>query len=175
MEKKKRKSYQGNLQVLWDVDSKKHTKEIASISSPYNDRLRCRLHFEKNISRSSMIKLRVEFAGFTKQWKLSSSRLVYLHYSFKPLQSPWKISSRITWADIDNYDLRIAAFESDVLGRFRINSYFNQEVHTYLSVRYKFSFGLTIDLYNRYVFNKSKEEKSPWSHTLQIQYRLEFE
>lgn len=171
--KRKRKHYQVSLQLIWDSDRFKRNITTVNALEPFTQRIRCRMHFDKNIASHSNLKLRMEFAGNPLNWLRSNSRLIYVNYVFKPMQSPWKIATRITWSDIDNYDHRIAAFESDVLGRFRINSYFRKEVHTSISLRYKFRFGLTIDLYSRYIFqDKTQENLLPWSHTIQLQYRL---
>jgi hypothetical protein len=171
----KRKRFRTQLQLLYQRESQQQY-EIGPYSSRYNNLLRCRFHYERTLNTTWRLSGRWEISSRPGEIRSGSGQLVFWDCVYNPMQSPWRIATRVSWSAVPDYTLRISAFEYDVLGRFRIQAFSNEAIHHSLSLRYKTRFGLTVDLSGRAIYAGDFHEKRPqWNASLQLQYRLERE
>jgi len=173
LEYKVRKVLKMNLQTLVERDEQRLSDAGRDPASRYKELLRTRLHLEYLKSRNFKYRARVELSANPRSATRSAGILHYWDVIFKPLMSAFRLNARVTWTQIPDYNLRISAFENDVLGRFRITAFSSNALHFSFSTRYKFNANLTIDLNNRVSIESGNLNASKvWNHSIQLQYRL---
>lgn len=165
----KRRAHQSSLQWLLEKDEDPDIQPILFLKRSYRLLSRFRFHYEKTPNKNWRIMMRLEFSGDPRLWGKQFGHLLYWDLLYQPLESRWRLTGRFTWADIASYDWRISAFESDVLGRFRIYTYSAQMLGFNFSARRKFSDLLTLDWSSKLLL--PSDFSSPiWNHSLQLQF-----
>ena len=106
-----------------------------------------RTHISQQVSRTIMIRTRVEICIFSDQF-LNAPVNWYLFYTdigYKPVQSRFSGNIRIQSFEIKNYDARIYAYENDLLFVSSTPSYYNNGIRCYINVRAKTKVNILIN------------------------------
>lgn len=113
------------------------------------DQVSYRYNISYKLSDAISFRNRVEYTEFKLTGQgVEKGFLIYQDINYKPLSSPWSINFRYALFEMESYDARIYAYESDVLYAFSIPAYYNRGTRMYLTLRYKIRRG--IDLWLRY-------------------------
>lgn len=103
-----------------------------------------RARFQINWQANEMLELRIrtEWAGYTKADSMDNGLLVFADVIAKPIDK-LSATARLAWFNTDNYDSRIYAYENDVPQYFYIPAFYNKGLRYYLNCSYQISNGLT--------------------------------
>ena len=108
-------------------------------------KINTRLHFQTKIAKGLEWRSRLAFSFYDDSENLSKGFLLYQDLIFKPMGFPLDISTRFALFEMDNYDTRIYAYESDLLYSFSVPPYYNKGSRFYLNLRYKGIRNLTLE------------------------------
>lgn len=85
----------------------------------------------------------VSKVGYAAYWgqesPFSDGWLCYQDMVFAPQRVPLSLSARLAWFDVEDYEARLYAIESDLLYHYNNNMYQNQGIRAYLVLRYDVS------------------------------------
>lgn len=91
-----------------------------------------RIHFQTSMDRKVNLKTRLELSRFQESGQPTSfGYLLYQDVAWR-WGFRWRLTGRFAVFDIDNYDARIYAYESDILGFFSIPPYYRKGTRWYL-------------------------------------------
>ncbi|MCC6720820.1 MAG: helix-hairpin-helix domain-containing protein [Bacteroidia bacterium] len=102
----------------------------------YADKSSLRIHAEKVFSKSVTAKFRVEFAKYKSPLGvINKGNLMFADISFKTINFPISVNSRITFFNIDDYNARIYAVENDLLYTWSVPSFYNSGIKYYVMAK----------------------------------------
>jgi len=141
---------QGEYQITDDFSAylryKKETKpEDSRLESPgindvvreYMDRLR--MHFSYSLTEEIIFQDRLELALYEKEDVRQSGYLLYHDILYRPQNARMSFTFRYCMFDTEGYDSRIYLYEHDVLYAFRVPSFHDRGIRTYLNAKYSLS------------------------------------
>lgn len=110
------------------------------------NRFQGRLHFAYQINKAFEWRNRLDF-GFTDTEvnNRQTGFMIYQDFIYRPIASPWSMSSRIAFFNTDGYQVRFYNYENGLLYNFRIPAYYGRGTRMYLNLRYKGIRNLTIE------------------------------
>jgi hypothetical protein len=172
----KKRAYTFSFQTLIDRDAVRIDRLVEDQFSGIKEIMRIRIHYEHLLGKDGRISGRVEMSGDRKSNFRNFGSLAYGDIVYKPLGKRFRLAARLTWTQIPDYDLRISAFENDILGRFRIAAFSENAFHSSISFRFDLLRALKVDLHTRAVFSNSQVSSTPiWNHSIQVQYTIQKE
>lgn len=101
-------------------------------------KLNLRLQFNKIINYNLRLASRVEFVKYSHV-DSENGWLIYQDINWKPNNTPFSIYGRVAFFDIDSWDSRIYAYESDILYIFTVPAYYNKGIKYYFGIKYQMS------------------------------------
>ena len=108
-----------------------------------------RLNFKFNANKDWSFQTRADFTIFNDEINgYHYGFLAFQDIAYKSLKFPVSFNLRLAYFDIQDWDARIYAYESDVLYQFSIPAYQNRGFRTYFNARYTIYKG--IDFWVRY-------------------------
>ena len=98
-----------------------------------------RTHFSFQVSRTILLRSRVEVCLFTHQYITNPANgyLFYTDIVYKPMRSPVSGNFRFQAFEADSYDTRIYAYENDLLFVSSTPSFYNNGVRCYMNLKSK--------------------------------------
>lgn len=152
--------YDGMLQVKYKHSKKlelygrirnrvkpKNTEEDVLDITPIVDEIMWNYRFNVSykISETIQLKNRVEFRTYQRgESPQENGYLIYQDIAYKPLSSPFSFTFRYALFEMDSYDARIYAYESNVLYAYSIPAYYNRGTRVQLTTRYRVRKGIDI-------------------------------
>jgi hypothetical protein len=98
---------------------------------------RIRLNLSNKVHQSLELRARTELSFSEFDNNLNKGSLSYVDIIYKPMQKPYNFSARYALFDIENFDSRIYAFESDLLYEYAIPFFQNRGSRFYINARLK--------------------------------------
>lgn len=139
---RQRRHLQTYLEVSYEA--KERTESSATLSP--RKRLQLRYHLALQLRHSLEWRSRLDWgqllqAGQAGQYGL----VVYQDILFRPVESPWHLSTRFAIFDTDAYAIRFYSYENGLLYQFNIPAYYGRGCRYYLNVRYRPLRSLTLE------------------------------
>lgn len=105
-----------------------------------------RLHLSKKVSKALELRSRLD-VGFADNAinNRQSGFAVYQDVIYKPVGSPFSLTSRFALFDTDGFQSRFFSFENNLLYTFGIPAYYNQGSRFYINLRYRGIRNLTLE------------------------------
>ncbi len=125
----------------------KNTEEDVNDITPVVSEKMWNYRFNVNykISETIQLKNRVEFRTYKRgNSPQENGYLIYQDIAYKPLSSPFSFTFRYALFDMDSYDARIYAYESNVLYAYSIPAYYNRGTRVQLTTRYRIRKGIDV-------------------------------
>jgi len=107
---------------------------------------RIRLNLSNKVHQSLELRARTELSFSEIDNKLSKGSLSFIDIIYKPLLKPYSFSARYALFDVENFDSRIYAFESDLLYEYAIPFFQNRGSRFYINARLKPTRQLMVEL-----------------------------
>ena len=99
-----------------------------------------RLHLQYKVGTHFSFKSRLEHCMFNAEGiGQKSGTLIYQDFQYKPMLNPLDITCRLAMFDIDDFNARVFAVESDVLYQYSVPLYQNAGVRYYVLLHYNVS------------------------------------
>lgn len=98
---------------------------------------RMRINLSNKVNQSLELRARTELSFSKIDNKLSKGSLSFIDFIYKPLLKPYSFSVRYSLFDIENFDSRIYAYESDLLYEYAIPFFQNRGSRFYINARLK--------------------------------------
>jgi len=99
-----------------------------------------RLHWQTNIGKTCIIKSRIEKSFYTEtQESYYEGTLFFADATIKLLNNKLQVTGRMAWFDVDDFNARIYAVESDVLYQYAIPMFQNKGYRYYAIINYQYS------------------------------------
>lgn len=151
-------NYSRNLHMYASFRHKEKPVNSADSESPVRKlsdagTSRLRYHINYFVSPELEFRNRVELSKYEKE-EISPERgfLLYQDILYKPVKLPLSFAFRFAVFETDTYNVRLYAYENDVLYAFSIPAYYDSGYRTYLLVQY--STGEMLDLWMRFALTK---------------------
>ena len=142
------KNFQMEARFKYELKSKNTRVEFDKLDFPdENQKQQIRFNMIYALSKELSFKTRFEQVLFHKSTQSTQSGTLFfqdIHY--KPGGSKFALNTRLAWFDIDSYDARVYATESDVLYNYSIPQYQNRGWRFYVLMSYKLTKKLDIYL-----------------------------
>ncbi len=127
-----------------------------------------RLHLQYKVGTHFSFKSRLEHCLFNEEGMgQKSGTLIYQDFQYKPVFNPLDVSCRLAMFDIDDFNARVFAVESDVLYQYSVPLYQNAGVRYYILLHYNVS--KHFDLWLRYAKTTYRNVNSIGTGLEQIQ------
>ncbi len=127
-----------------------------------------RLHLQYKVGTHFNFKSRLEHCLFNAEGMgQKSGTLIYQDFQYKPVFNPLDVSCRLAMFDIDDFNARVFAVESDVLYQYSVPLYQNAGVRYYILLHYNVS--KHFDLWLRYAKTTYRNVNSIGTGLEQIQ------
>ena len=94
-----------------------------------------RYHLSYNINHEVSINNRIELLSQGKPHQKLSGFLTYADVRYKPISKPYSGNMRLQYFETDGYDLRIYAYENDVLYGYNTPAFFEKGLRWYMNLR----------------------------------------
>jgi hypothetical protein len=99
-----------------------------------------RLHLQYKVGTHFSFKSRLEHCMFNAEGiGQKSGTLIYQDFQYKPMLNPLDITCRLAMFDIDDFNARVFAVESDVLYQYSVPLYQNAGIRYYVLLHYNVS------------------------------------
>jgi hypothetical protein len=99
-----------------------------------------RLHLQYKVGTHFSFKSRLEHCMFYAEGiGQKSGTLIYQDFQYKPMLNPLDITCRLAMFDIDDFNARVFAVESDVLYQYSVPLYQNAGIRYYILLHYNVS------------------------------------
>jgi len=108
-----------------------------------------RLHSSYQVSQDVKMKTRIEFSRFSEEGTADENGFLFYHdVIYRPIGKPYQFTMRYAHFDMDSYDARIYAYESDLLYVFSVPPYFGRGSRIYAMAKFKIA--RRVDLWLRW-------------------------
>ncbi|MCD8529242.1 MAG: hypothetical protein LRY27_04645 [Chitinophagales bacterium] len=99
---------------------------------------RLRFHLMYMLNKTWTFQSRLELSTFNDKINgRQNGIMLYQDIAYNPMMKPYAFSARIAVFDVQNFDGRIYAYESDVLYSFSVPALYNTGLRYYLNAQYK--------------------------------------
>jgi len=127
-----------------------------------------RLHLQYKVGTHFSFKSRLEHCMFNAEGiGQKSGTLIYQDFQYKPMFNPLDITCRLAMFDIEDFNARVFAVESDVLYQYSVPLYQNAGIRYYILLHYNVS--KHFDIWLRYAKTTYSNLKTIGSGLEQIQ------
>ncbi len=135
-------------------------------------RHRLRVHMEKHFTSGWSLRSRFERSRLVNrpQTEILRGWLWYLDLLYTPLGSRLNLKMRACLFDVQNYSVRIYAFENDLTGRFAIPSFEGEGFRSYLQVKWSTSRNSSLEC--RLGYTAKRDHSNLWDYRMQWTIRI---
>lgn len=141
-----RLTYKPNKQHLFYIQLFNESKasdisneEIKTKAVELHTRNKARLHYEYKPHPSFRLRSRLELVYIKSPKNHSNGILIYQDFLYKPIQSAYSMTVRVSINDTDDYTSRIYAYENGLINQHVFHAYYNKAYRYYINIRYAFS------------------------------------
>jgi len=128
-------SKRNRFSIRWSTNRPASSSNIGEHQP--NDRVKkCRLHIRSELTKNLRYQFRYNTAYYRLKQGMNHSSLLYHDIRWSPSKK-LRLSARILFANIPDYDLRLYAYENDVLYQFSVPGSFEDQVRSYVLLLYK--------------------------------------
>ena len=107
---------------------------------------RLRLHGNYKIGSGIELRSRIEFSNFQKEDRIENGIFIYQDFIKSSTRSPLRISARLGYFNISDFDARIYTYENDLLYEYFIPSFSGEGLRYYANFRYRISYKLMAEM-----------------------------
>ena len=107
---------------------------------------RLRFHYNYRINSSIELRSRIEFSLFQKEEQEDRGIFIYQDFIRSNISSPLRITARIGYFNISDFDARIYTYENDLLYEYFIPSFSGEGLRYYINFRHRLSYNVMAEL-----------------------------
>lgn len=142
-----------------------------------------RLHLSYPINKAWEWRTRIQVSQFlVDHQSVSRGYLLYTDILYRPISFPISFTSRLAYFQTEDYNSRIYAYENNLLYTFSIPAYYSTGIRTYINVRWKVFYNLTLEAryaltflpYDKSISSSYNEVKGNKRHEFKAQMKLKF-